>query len=489
MDIQDKVKLNKSQLKAVLEIEGPTMVIAGPGTGKTQVLTARIANILLQTDTPPEAILALTFTESGVHAMRQRLFDIVGLESYKVQIHTFHSFSSDIIKTNPSKFIISDELEPLSDIESVKMFKEILDSNNFQHIKTYRAPYYYLKQIQSNIKNLKREGVLVEDFEKILDAEKDSEEKALEKNKELLQSYKSYQKTLEEKGRYDFEDMINWTVKALETDMELLLDYQEKFHYILVDEYQDTNNAQNRLLKSLSNYWGNNANIFVVGDEDQSIYRFQGASLESILSFKEWYPNSNLITLTDNYRSTQTILNSAKSVIEKNIQRINNKLESVNKNLQSQNIFTENKIKIGSFSNNYAELNYIVEEVKKLIQSGVTPENIAVIYRNNLDSVDIIQAFSKESIKFSTEGGNDILKDPNIKVLLKLLYATHKIKTADDDNYLFHILNYDFLKLNYITILKFIRFASKKRLNLFEATTHKDITKEVGDISEILNIF
>jgi len=196
MNIQDKVKLNAKQLEAVNEIEGPTMVVAGPGTGKTQVLTARIANILLKTDTPPENILALTFTESGVYTMRQRLLDIVGLESYKVHIHTFHSFSSEIIKTNPGKFIISDELEPLSDVEGVKIFKEILDENNFEYIKTFRSPYYYLKQIQSNIKTLKREGVSINDMGKILEADENVDEKILFKNKELLQFYKIYQEKL-----------------------------------------------------------------------------------------------------------------------------------------------------------------------------------------------------------------------------------------------------------------------------------------------------
>ncbi len=487
MKIQDKIELNKQQLQATLEIEGPTMVVAGPGTGKTQMLTARIANIMLETDTPPEAILALTFTESGVHAMRERLYNVVGLESYKVQIHTFHSFSSDIIKTNPGKFIISDELEPLSDIESVKIFKEILEKNKFEHIKTYGSPYYYLKALQSNIKNLKREAILPEDFEKILANEVDSEEKFSKKNKELLEFYKLYQQKLTEKGRYDFEDMINWTVKALETDQELLLDYQEKYHYILVDEYQDTNNAQNRLLKALSNFWGENANIFVVGDEDQSIYRFQGASLENILSFRQWYPNSKLITLTDNYRSTQTILNGAKSIIEKNSQRLNNKFEDINKDLNSKSNLEELKIKIGSFSNNYAELNFLIEEVKKLIQKGVNPSDIAIIYRNNYDSVDIIQALVKENIQFSTEGGNDVLKDPNIKILLKLLHAINKIAISQDDNDLFHVLNYKFLNLDHVAVLKFVRFASKKRLNLFEASLHKDIEKEVGDITPILN--
>ena len=488
MKITDKIDLNKQQLQAVVEIDGPTMVVAGPGTGKTQMLTARIANILLETDTPPEAILALTFTESGVHAMRTRLYEIVGLESYKVQIHTFHSFSSDIIKSNPNKFIISDELETLSDIESVRIFKEILDKNKFEYIKSYNAPYYYLKQIQSNIKNLKREAILPEDFEKILEVESNSEEKSANRNKELLIFYKLYQQKLEETGRYDFEDMINWTVKALETDKDLLLDYQEKYHYILVDEYQDTNNAQNRLLKALSSFWGVDANIFVVGDEDQSIYRFQGASLENILSFRHWYPNSKLITLTDNYRSTQTILNGAKSIIEKNSQRLNNKFADINKNLKSKNTFTELKTKIGSFSNNYAELNFLIEEIKRLIKNGVNPTEIAIIYRNNFDSTDIIHALVKENIQFSTEGGNDVLKDPNIKILLKLLYAVNKIKTADDDIDLFHILNYQFLNIDYVTVLKFVRFASRKRLNLFEALAHKDIEKEVGDITQILNL-
>ena len=284
------MKINQAQKLAVNTIEGPVMVIAGPGTGKTEILARRIAKILKKTDTPPDAILALTFTEIGAKAMRQRLLSTIGETAYYVNISTFHSFCSGVMQEFPDKFVISSELEPLSELERVEIFHQILSENNFKFIKPINQPFYYTKDLIKSVQSLKKEGISQKEFSSILKNEENS--KNLNKNRELLKVYIDYQKIIKERGRYDFEDMINLVVNAFKKDKELLLAYQERLLYFLIDEYQDTSSSQNQVVNLLASYWGDQANIFVVGDTNQSIFRFQGASLENIIGFTKTSPKT-----------------------------------------------------------------------------------------------------------------------------------------------------------------------------------------------------
>ncbi|MFH1280990.1 MAG: ATP-dependent helicase, partial [Candidatus Beckwithbacteria bacterium] len=256
------MKLNLAQKLAADTIEGPVMVVAGPGTGKTEIIAQRIANILKTTDTPPDAILALTFTEVGAKAMRQRLLKTIGETAYYVNISTFHAFCSGVMQEFPDKFIISSELEPLSELEQVEIFHQILSQSSFKIIKPVNQPFYYTSDLIRSVQNLKREGITQKEFSSILKQEESS--KDLDKNQELLKVYIDYQKIIKERGRYDFEDMINLVVDAFKKDKNLLLTYQERLLYLLVDEFQDTNSSQNQVVNLLASYWGDQANIFVV---------------------------------------------------------------------------------------------------------------------------------------------------------------------------------------------------------------------------------
>lgn len=278
--------LNENQKKAVNAIDGPVMVMAGPGTGKTQVLTVRIANILAKTDTDPSAILALTFTEAATREMRQRLINLIGKDGYSVRTTTFHAFCSDIINENPERFSRPAGSQVATELEKIEIITQILENGTFILLKPLNNPTLYLKDILGAISDLKREGItdkkyarlvraLSEDFQvegpslkKTAFGEK---ERLVKKNLDLLTIYKQYQRELGKRGRFDFEDMINWVVEAFESDEEFLLTYQEKFQYILVDEYQDTNSAQNRLIFALASFWGESANLFVVGDPNQCL--------------------------------------------------------------------------------------------------------------------------------------------------------------------------------------------------------------------------
>jgi len=482
--------LNDGQRRAVDSIEGPVMLIAGPGTGKTQTLTMRIANILLKTDAVPDSILALTFTESGVRAMRERLISIIGNTSYYINIHTFHSFASEIIQSNPDEFIIATEIEPLSDLERIHIFKEIFDELDLEILKPFNSKYYYLRTAISKIQNLKREGIDTKEYKKIISESEEMLQKDIDKNVELSKIYELYQSKLKSYGRYDFEDMINFVIEKFKTSPALLQKYQERFQYFLVDEFQDTNFSQAELLYQLSSYWDPNPNLFVVGDDDQSIYRFQGASIENIIEFNKKYPNSLKISLTENYRSNQKIIDSAESVIAKNKLRISTALK-IDKNQKSKikEAGNDKCISYGEFSTSYTENHFIAQEVKKLIESGEKPNEIAIIYRNNSDAKDIADMFSRMGIEYTLEGGENVLESGLIIRLMHILKVILKIRNKSEDIDLFTLLNYEFLEIKGLDILKLSRFASTRKLNLFEAISHSEIAESKIENLKVLKAF
>ena len=314
--------LNTAQKEAVDTIEGPVLVIAGPGTGKTQILTLRIANILLSTDTAPENILALTFTESGARAMRERLRSFVGAVAYRVPIYTFHGFAGDLIRQYPDSYSNIIGGRPASELEKVELIETILDDSEFKLLRPLGNPAYYVRAILHTIATLKQEylepdklGAIINEQEAVLASmpklhEKGAHkgkvkgdyqklEKTIAKNHELLAVYRRYQSLLREQNLYDFDDMMLESVHALNSNEDMLRDLQENYQYLLADEHQDVNASQNRILELLAAYH-ERPNIFVVGDEKQAIYRFQGASLENFLYFEDKFPNTTTIALTEN---------------------------------------------------------------------------------------------------------------------------------------------------------------------------------------------
>src|SRR2546421_2432670 len=357
---QEYARLNKAQQEAVNAIEGPVMVIAGPGTGKTQILAARIGKILLDTDADPSNIICLTYTDAGLIAMRRRLQEFIGPDAYKVNIYTFHAFCNDVIQENLSLFE-RNSLDPVSELERIEYFKELIDGFPKNHpLKRYRGDVYYeINNLQSLFSTMKREGwtaaYVNQKINEYMDdlanreefiykraykqfragdlkTEKIQEEKErMEKLRAAVNEFDRFQQLMRKKDRYDFDDMINWVIKAFEENKNLLARYQEQFLYILVDEYQDTSGTQNRIVELLINYW-EKPNVFVVGDDDQSIYRFQGANVENMLAFADSYKNDLIrVVLTHNYRSTQPILDISRTLIERNSERLVRKMEGLNK--------------------------------------------------------------------------------------------------------------------------------------------------------------
>ena len=363
---QEYEKLNEQQRLAVNNIEGPVMVIAGPGTGKTQILASRVGKILLETDVLPENILCLTYTDAGVVAMRKRLLQLIGPDAYKVNIYTFHAFCNDVIQENLFLFEKT-SLDPISELERIELFKQLIDSFPKNHpLKRYRGDVYYeIRNLDKLFSAMKREGWTPDFISRKIneyladlpnrdefvykrkykefnagDLKKDKieeEKERMEKLRAAVNEFDRFQEMMKKKKRYDFDDMINWVIKAFEENKNLLTNYQERFQYILVDEYQDTSGTQNRLVELLISYW-NKPNIFVVGDDDQSIYRFQGANVENMLGFVNSYQNDLFtVVLTENYRSTQAIIDASKALINRNEERLVKQIPNLSKELRSVN--------------------------------------------------------------------------------------------------------------------------------------------------------
>lgn len=462
-------KLNPAQKEAVETIEGPVMVIAGPGTGKTQIIAERIAQILKKTDTDPSAILALTFTESGAKAMKERLIATIGEAAYYVNIATFHAFCSQVIQEFPDRFSTAMAAEPLADLERVGIFEQILNTHDFEYLKPDNSPFFYIPHLIKAIQDLKREGVGPEKFKQILALAPDQtkEEKyQLKKNQELLKIYWFYQKALVSRGRYDFEDMINFVAEAFTKDKELLLTYQERLHYFLIDEYQDTNSAQNQVINLLAGFWGNQANVFVVGDPSQAIYRFQGASLENAIGFRKTYPGAKVITLEQNYRSHQLILDAGHELIQKNKLKIEDVVKTAKPKLKARPGIKTAPLEVIKLPSETIEAYWVGQRIKTLIDRGTKPEEICVLYRHNRDAQAFADMLVKLGVPVEIEGGANVLTDPVINRLIVFLKAIDLTAKNLEDLELFTLMHYPWFNLDPLAVLKLSRRAAAAKKSM-----------------------
>ncbi|MBP6886116.1 MAG: ATP-dependent helicase [Candidatus Pacebacteria bacterium] len=429
-------QLNDRQREAVDAIDGPVMVIAGPGTGKTKILTLRIAAILLRTDTPPEAILALTFTESGAAEMRGRLAAIIGTDAYRVSVTTFHAYCNSVIQEYPEALSVLAGAASITESDQAVLLQELIDTTaGIELLRPINAPDLYLKAVISSINRLKREGVGCDRVVAVAASEESTivnavdlyHEKGVHKGKmkgayqeqlkqilklrELAILYEAYQKMLRVQRLYDFNDMIMEVARALETNEELRLILQEKHQYLLVDEHQDTNNAQNRIIELLASFW-QLPNLFVVGDAKQAIYRFQGASLENFLYFKSLYPDVKLIALQDNYRSSQLILDAAEGI-----------RPGEDGALTAQSGHDNALVHVLALSGPDVEYWSIAEHIRSRLQAGVKPESIAILTRDNSDAVAMSEFLQKLSVPYTLSTQQDLLADPYLHQLIRIIDA------------------------------------------------------------------
>ncbi len=475
---QSLESLNPAQRQAVERIEGPVLVIAGPGTGKTHLLSARVGKILLDTDTRPQNILCLTFTDAGVSAMRARLLERIGPEAHRVPIQTFHAFCHRIIQENLEVFGRTN-LEPLTELERIEIVRQLLSQLPSEHPlrEGQKDVYQYESHLRDLFANMKKEGwtpaEVVEKtntylaglpehpdfiYQRNTKHAKKGEPKSqkIEETTERMQRLKAaadlyprYQAALEKAGRYEYEDMLLWVLRAFSSNEALLRNYQERYLYIMVDEYQDTNGAQNRLLQLLLDYW-DNPNIFIVGDDDQSIYEFQGARLQNLLDFHQQY-RADLLTvvLEENYRSTQGILDAAHRVIEHNtIRAINSLDEPLTKDLHAH-MKVQAEPRLYVYENRLQEVADVVSQIETLIQNSTSPKEIAVLYARHRQADRLLTLLEKKGIAYQTKRPINLLDLPWMQQFRSLLryLQEESVRPFSGEARLFRLLHAAFFGL------------------------------------------
>lgn len=537
-------KLNKVQKQAVDTIDGPVMVVAGPGTGKTELLSMRAAAILRHTDALPETILCLTFTEAGQQAMRQRLVEIMGQSGYRVAVHTFHGFAGDVMAKYRTQFFGGATFRLADDLVKHRVVTSILDTLRHDNpLKiSMNGEYTAVRDIIQAISELKRSGLVLDEFRAVLDANdvaigaserllapifseristktiaalqkilpelaaideprpielvpqlsrtladsltqalsdatalggktppitawkstwltKDAEghtilkaHKQQEKLRALLPVYRHYCEILERAELYDYDDMIVQLIHVLETQHDIRFDLQERYQYIMVDEFQDTNLAQARIVRNLTNnpIVEDQPNILVVGDDDQAIYGFQGAEVGNILEFSQLYPRRQLITLTDNYRSTAPILAAAREVITQGTERLEHRIPELDKTLTPHATHPATAPQLIELPTASDERAWLAEHIQAAIKSGTPPHEIAVIARKHLDLEALVPYLTERNIAVSYEHRDNVLDSEIVQsllVLARVVAALHDQRHHDAETLLPELLSHPAWKI------------------------------------------
>lgn len=446
-------QLNDHQKSAVETIEGPVMVVAGPGTGKTEILAMRTANILRRTQMRPTNILCLTFSTSGAKAMRERLRQIIGPDAYGVTVSTVHSFCNDLIQQYPHVFVHFRALEQVSNIERLHIVRRAIKTLG-QRSELYMpvAEHDRAADVLDRITQMKKEGIAPNDLLKHVDAyaeeikktptgrERDlsskaykDDQKKVQQFQEFITVYQAYIEELSATHRYDFDDMVLVAMQALQQHDWLLASLQERYQYILVDEFQDLNGAQNRVIDLLttSSHTDQDPNIFVVGDDDQAIFRFQGANIGNMHSFIDRFPRTMVVTLTINYRSTQLILDAASSVIAVNQERLVNVIKGIEKTLiagREQEGVKPRFIRYPDTGTEYAGIADILREAKK---RKISWQEMAVICRRNEEVLAIADTLTAAGIPSVVAAKQDLIQHPQVLQAVTLLRAIHEPENSN----------------------------------------------------------
>ncbi len=571
-------RLNNAQKQAVDTIDGPVLIVAGPGSGKTEILSLRVANILLQTDIKASNILCLTFTDSATHNMRSRIEKYLKEDAYRVNIHTFHNLCTSIISNYPEYFYDGAIVHPADDVTKINILETIIkELPHNSKIKSYHPEqgFLFLSAIQNTISHLKKAGLTPDDLEIILNendkdiiilneklspimSERVSEStydkfciefeklykergnryvlnyhslidalylnfkttvlekkdfsdwksKNTEKNtksenifkdtrrsdtlREINGVYKKYQAELYKQGYQDFDDMILDVLTVLKKNESLRLKIQEQYQYVLVDEFQDTNDAQMQIIYSLTHndFNENKPNIMAVGDDDQAIYKFQGAELSNILEFTKMYSDVKVISLTQNYRSNSEIVDASLSMIRNSEFRLEKLLAGFVKELKSDHKFADrnvlknkNAIEMKEFDTKLHEYSYVADKIKEITDKGVDAEKIAIISRNHRDLTAIIPYLSSRGIPLRYEKDQHVLKQTHIKQLIDILHFANNTMHEDKDFLLSKILSFPFWNIKQIDLWTLSRRAYTDRTDWMSTESE---SQEINNAKEKL---
>lgn len=517
-------KLNKHQRAAVDSIDGPLLVLAGPGTGKTELLSMRTASILEKTDTLPSSILCLTFTESGAVAMRERLRSIIGQDAYKVAIHTFHGFGTEIINQNGEYFYHGATFRPADELAQYEIMRGIFSELDYTNplAGMNGEEYTYLSDTLTVISELKRSGLTSEELRNILTAndsvideieadiitvfdervskktieklapvaekvaaidqpqlpgaltpyanvlalsiahafdealetdstkpvtawkntwlEKDERKQLVFKDRKrhdklraVAHIYYQYMTRMEAAGLYDYDDMILSVIHALETHPELCANLQERYLYIMVDEFQDTNLAQLRLLYNIAGDNPEKANVMAVGDDDQAIYSFQGADSSNVQNFRKHFGDPKVIVLTDNYRSNQPILEASRQLITLGSDRLEATIEGLSKQLTAHRQDSSTDVSVHEYSSTIAERAAVARAVKQTIDDGAEPSEVAIFARRHHELVALLPYLQEQGVMVNYERRDDAISHEVVRLIEHLLLIISSLHSSQHD--------------------------------------------------------
>lgn len=453
--------LNKPQKKAVFHTEGPLLILAGAGSGKTRVLTHRIAYLIEEKGVNPWNILAITFTNKAAEEMRQRVDSLVGIGAESIWVSTFHSMCVRILRRYIDRLGYDNRFTIYDTDDQKTLMKEVCRKTD---IDTKRFKERMLLSVISSAKN---EMILPEEFE--LNAGGDFVQLKIAK------VYKEYEAQMRANNALDFDDLLVKTVQLLETQPDVRENYQERFRYIMVDEYQDTNTVQFRLVSLLA---GKYRNLCVVGDDDQSIYKFRGANIRNILDFEKEFSDAKVIKLEQNYRSVGNVLEVANSVIRNN------------KGRKEKTLWTDNekgeKIRLRQFDTAYDEAQFIAEDIKDETAQGANYSDHAVLYRTNAQSRLLEEKFVAMNIPYKIVGGINFYSRREIKDILSYLKT---IDNGKDDLAVRRIINVPKRGIGLTTINRIQESAAARGIGFYDALSAPDLIPGIGRSASKLDSF
>lgn len=477
--------LNKEQLEAVTYGDGPLLIIAGAGTGKTTVITERIKYLILKKKVLPPQILALTFTQKAAEEMEERVDMAMPYGYTQMWISTFHAFCDRILRNEAIHIGLNPSYKLMTEAETVLFLRENIFKFNLSYFRPLGNPSKFLQGMSQHFSRLRDEDLSPNDYihwaqsqkseEKLnakrytLDANKDEIKKTLE----LANAYKTYQDLKDKEGVMDFADLITNTLNLFRRRKNILRQYQEQFKYILVDEFQDTNFAQNQLAILLA---GEKKNITVVSDDDQAIYIWRGAAISNTIQFRKQFPHARIVTLTKNYRSTQQILDKAYTLIQNNNPDRLEVKENINKKLIAQREIKSTSIELFYEDRAEDEGERVVKKIQELVdKDGRDYKDIAILVRANDHSLSFVRALQRYNIPYQFLGPGRLFHQEEIKDLIAYLKVLYNF---EDSSSLYRVLTFPIFGLDSRDIAAVLNFAKRKNLRLFEALEEIAESKE-----------
>ncbi|MDP3917674.1 MAG: ATP-dependent helicase, partial [Candidatus Woesebacteria bacterium] len=457
------MKLNKEQLQAVKHEGGPLLIIAGAGTGKTTVITERIKYLITKGFAKAEEILALTFTEKGAAEMEERIDVALPLGYGEMWVSTFHSFCDRILRDNGIDIGLSTNYKLMTTAQSVDLVKKNLFDFNLEYFRPMGNPCKFIDGLLQHFSRLQDESITPKEYLKYADKYINEEILEVTKSKELANAYNEYNELKLQNNVLDFGDLITYVIKLFKDRPNILKKYQEKFKYILVDEFQDTNFAQNELVNLLAK---KDRNITIVGDDNQSIYRFRGAAISNIIQFKKTYSDAKIVTLNQNYRSTQKILDSAYKLIKHNDPDTLEYQLGISKKLKAVNSKQLKDIRFIHTQTGQEEAERVAEEILRLnAKDKYKWSDMSILVRANNHADSFIREFERQNIQHQFLGPSKLFEKNEIVDLISYLKVLYN---PEDSANLYRLLSSDIFDINSLELIKIATNAKKNSLSIFE---------------------